>query len=98
MFVYVMKSAVVFLTAICTAVGGGILSSDCEVANLSRFCPASHGQKAAHDCFDTLFTAPEKPSPTTEYSAFTSSMISVPPCFNSVIKDYLTTEFGGKHE
>ena len=34
----------------------------------------------------------------TEYSAFTSSMISVPPCFNSVIKDYLTTEFGGKYE
>ncbi len=26
------------------------------------------------------------------------SVISVPLCFNSVIKDYLTAEFGGKYE
>ena len=71
MFVNVMKSAVVFLIAICVAVVGGVSSSDYRSANLSSFCPESHGQKVAHDCFDLVFTESGKPSPNTGYSDLT---------------------------
>ena len=71
MFVYVMKTAAVFLTAIWVAAIGGLLSSDCPATNLSRFCAESHGQKVAHDCLGSVFTESEKPSPTTGYSDLT---------------------------